>query len=48
MREIVKLTVQIKKAGQQAYLNEDEELLVVASDKIEGGHGLPLECSGVA
>ena len=37
----------MKKSGHQTYLNEDKESLVVASDNIEGGHGLPLDCRGV-
>ena len=38
----------MKKAGHPTYLNEDEETLLVASDDIKGGHGLPLDCSVVA
>ena len=42
------MTVQINKAGRPTYLNENEGSLLVASAKIEGGHGLPLDCRGVA
>ena len=38
----------MKKPGQQTYLNEDEESLVIASTDIEVFHGLPLDCRGVA
>ena len=48
MIDIVKFTVQTKKAGRQNYLNEDEESLLVASAKIEGNRGLPLDCRAVA
>ena len=48
VREIVNLTVQINKSGGRTYLNEDEESLVVASAKIEGGNGIPLYCCGVS
>ena len=41
------MTVGTKKSGQQNYLNEDEESLVIASDDIEGGNGLPFDCLGV-
>ena len=46
VREIVKLTVQIKKSGQKTYLNKDKETLVVASADNEGDHCLPLDCRG--
>ena len=45
--EIAKLTVRMNKTGQQTYLNEDKESLVIASDDIEGGHGLPFDWRGV-
>ena len=48
VREIVNLTVQMKKPCQPPYLNEDEESLLIAPAGIEGGHGLPLDCHGVA
>ena len=38
----------MKKSGQQTYLNEDKESLVVSLAKIEGGRGLPLGSRGVA
>ena len=34
VREIINLTIQIKKSGRKTYLNEDEELFVVVSDNI--------------
>ena len=48
MIEIVNFTLKINKAGQQSYLNQYEEPLVVASANIEGVHGLPLELCSVA
>ena len=48
VRGIGNITVQIKKSGQQTYLNEDKESLVVASANIEGIHGPPLYFRGVA
>ena len=36
----------MNKSGQQTYLDEDEESLVVASTNIEGDHGLTLDCLG--
>ena len=38
----------MNKSGPQTYLNEDKESLLVASSDIEGGHGLPFDCWGVA
>ena len=38
----------MKKSGRRTYLDEDKEALVVSSAKIEGGHGLPLDCCGVS
>ena len=37
----------MNKAGRINYLNEDEELLVIAPANIEGDHCLPLDCCGV-
>ena len=48
VREIVKLIVQMKKAGQQTYLDEYDESLLVASYNIEGGHGLHLDFHSVS
>ena len=45
---VVKLIVLMKKEGQQTYLNEDEDSLVIASANIEGGHGLTLDCTGLS
>ena len=42
------LKVKTKKNGQTTYLNEDKELLVIASADIEVGHGLIFDCHGVA
>ena len=41
--ETIKMNVQIIKVGRPTYLNSDEEALVVASAKIEGAHGLPID-----
>ena len=38
----------MKEPGQRNHLNEDKESLVIASVNIEGGHGPPLDCRGVA
>ena len=48
VREIVKLTVQIKKPGQPTYLNEYKVSLVFAPADIEGSHCLPFEFQSVA
>ena len=45
-REIVNLKLQMKKNGRPTYLNENMSL-VIASAKIEDGHGLPFGLSGV-
>ena len=37
----------MNKSGQVTYRNEDKDSLVVASDDIEGGNGLPFDCLGV-
>ena len=47
MKEIVKLKVQMKKNGQPTYLNEDKDSLLIASDYIEDGRGLPFDFHGV-
>ena len=41
--ETIKMTVHKIKIGRPTYLNQDEEALVVASDEIEGDHGLPID-----
>ena len=38
----------MNKSGQPTYLNEDKESLVIATANIEGSHGLPFDCHGVA
>ena len=47
MREVVKLTVKMKKAGKQTYLNEDQESLVISSADIEVVYGLPFDYHSV-
>ena len=41
--ETIKMTVYRIKVGRPTYLNSYEEALVVASAKIEGAHGLPID-----
>ena len=43
VREIVNLTVRMKKSGQPTFLDEHKESLVIASANIEGDHGLPFD-----
>ena len=38
----------MKENGLPTYLNEDKESLLIASGDVEGVHGLPFECHGVA
>ena len=40
--EIIKMSVEKFKVGRPTNLNSDEEALVVASEEIEGAHGLPI------
>ena len=37
------MSVQKNKVGRPTYLNSDEEALMVASEDIEGAHGLPID-----
>ena len=37
----------MKKPGRTTYLNEEEDSLVVATDKVEVVHGLTFDCHGV-
>ena len=48
VRSIIGLIVQMKKSVHPNYMNKDKDLLIVASAKIGGDHGLPLEFRGVA
>ena len=41
--ETIKMNVHKIKNRRPTYLNPDEEALVVASDEIEGAHGLPID-----
>ena len=41
--EMIKQSVQWNKIGRPTYLYSDEEALVVASEEIEGAHGLPID-----
>ena len=41
--EMIKMSVHRIKVGRPTYLNSDEEALVVASEEIEGAHGLPID-----
>ena len=41
--EMIKMSVQIVKVGGPAYINSDEEALVVALVDIEGAHGFPID-----
>ena len=43
VREVVGLTLHMKKAGLRTYLHENKESLIVLSAKIEGDHGLTLD-----
>ena len=38
----------MKKGCRQNYPEEYKESLLVASDEIEGGNGLPFDCCGLA
>ena len=38
----------MKKEGQNNYREKYKESLLVASDEIEGGNGLPFDCRGIA
>ena len=40
---MIKISVRRIKVGRPAYLNSDEEALVVMSAEIEGAHGLPID-----
>ena len=45
--ETIKITVHRIKVGRPTYLNSDEEALVVASAKIEGANGLPIDVNAL-
>ena len=47
VKEIVKLTVQMKKVVRKNYLNEYKESLVIVSADIEDGHDIPFDCYGL-
>ena len=40
--EIIKMSFKKIKVGRPTYLNSDEEALMIASEEIEGSHGLPI------
>ena len=45
--ETINMTVHRIKVGRPTYLNSDVEALVVASDEIEGAHGLPIDVNTI-